>query len=242
MTYGRTDSNSVSLNLPITTSFVYDLAGNLLFDGSSAYAYDDENELTSITATNAWKSEFAYDGKLRRRTRKEYTWQSGAWVLTNEVRYIYDGNLVIQERDALNAPIVTYTRGKDLSGSFEGAGGIGGFLARTDDRAGTTAFYHSDRHGNVTMLINAQQVPIAKYLYDPFGNTLSSSGPLADANLHRFSSKEVHANSGLSYYLYRFYLPNMQRWLNRDPLKESCHAILRRQQSQQPTSPLSEKN
>jgi hypothetical protein len=68
----------------------------------------------------------------------------------------------------LNAPVVTYTRGNDLSGSFEDAGGIGGLLARTDDRAGTTAFYHADRLGNVTMLINAQQVPVAKYLYDPF--------------------------------------------------------------------------
>src|SRR5205085_3309695 len=101
--------------------------------------------------------------------------------------------------------VVTYTRGNDLSGSVEGAGGIGGLLARTDDRAGTTAFYHADRLGNVTILINALQVPVAKYLYDPFGNLLSATGPLAEANLYRFSSKETHVNSGLSYYLYRYY-------------------------------------
>jgi RHS repeat-associated protein len=39
---------------------------------------------------------------------------------------------------------------------------------------------------------------------------------LADANLYRFSSKELHANAGLVYYLYRFYEPGLQRWLNRD--------------------------
>lgn len=39
---------------------------------------------------------------------------------------VYDGMLVIQERDTNNAPLVTYTRGNDLSGSPQDAGGIGG--------------------------------------------------------------------------------------------------------------------
>jgi RHS repeat-associated protein len=47
------------------------------------------------------------------------------------------------------------------------------------------------------------------------------SGPLASANLYRFSSKEFHPNSGLIYYLYRSYDPNLQGWPNRDPLMES---------------------
>jgi RHS repeat-associated protein len=46
------------------------------------------------------------------------------------------------------------------------------------------------------------------------------SGPLASANAYRFSSKEWNANSGLYYYLYRFYDPKPQRWLNRDPIEE----------------------
>jgi RHS repeat-associated protein len=61
---------------------------------------------------------------------------------------------------------------------------------------------------------------VAKYLYDPFGNTLSMSGPLASANTYRFSSKEWNANSGLYYYLYRLYDPNLQRWPNRDPITD----------------------
>jgi hypothetical protein len=36
---------------------------------------------------------------------------------------------VIQERTTV--PTVSYTRGSDLSGSLEGAGGIGGLLARS---------------------------------------------------------------------------------------------------------------
>jgi RHS repeat-associated protein len=146
-------------------------------------------------------------------------------VQTNAVYYVYDGNLVIQERDLNNQPTTTYTRGKDLSGSLEGAGGIAGLLARTsqqyaDGPLAGNAFYHADANGNVTMLVNSSQAVVAKYLYDAFGNVLSASGLLANANRYQFSSKEKDLNSGLVNYLYRFYDPSFQRWLNRDPLGE----------------------
>jgi RHS repeat-associated protein len=86
--------------------------------------------------------------------------------------------------------------------------------------ASATAYYHADGNGNITCLIYPSQMIAAKYLYDPYGNTLAQYGSLADANIYRFSSKEWNANSGLYYYFYRFYDPNMQRWLNRDPLGE----------------------
>jgi len=68
--------------------------------------------------------------------------------------------------------------------------------------------------------VNSSQALAASYRYDPFGSTMSSSGTLASANIYRFSSKEIHVNSGMYYYLYRFYDPNLQRWLSRDPLAE----------------------
>jgi hypothetical protein len=40
-------------------------------------------------------------------------------------------------------------------------------------------------------------------------------------NLYRFSSKFLHPNSGLYYHGYRFYDPNVQRWLNRDPAADA---------------------
>jgi RHS repeat-associated protein len=141
---------------------------------------------------------------------------------------------VIQERDGLNLPAVIYTRGLDLSGTFEGAGGIGGLLAISDLKSSISSpshfYYHADGNGNVTMLVNAQQVVIARYLYDPFGNALGASGPSVNANLYRFSSKETHQNSGLVYYLYRYYDPGLERWLNRDPLTDdgfTMHHALR---------------
>ncbi len=109
----------------------------------------------------------------------------------------------------------------DLSGSLEGAGGIGGLLDRTDSTASgplATAYYHSDGNGNVTLLLDGAQNVAARYDYDPFGNTLALSGPLAAANVYRFSSKEVNPATGLYAFGERFYHPNLQRWLNRDSI------------------------
>jgi RHS repeat-associated protein len=128
-----------------------------------------------------------------------------------------------------------YTRGTDLSGSQQGAGGIGGLLARADNCLLLTfasipsahAYYHADGNGNVTALINSRQLAVAKYRYDPFGNVLSHSGPLAATNAYRSSSKEAHQMSGLIYYLYRFYDSHLQRWQNHDPISELGFELLR---------------
>jgi len=225
--YGRSDTNTVTAYLPATNTFYYDARGNLTNDGKRVFFYDDENQLTMVTVSNAWLSQFSYDGFMRRRIRKEHKCTGSAWSLTNEVRYVYDGRLVVQERDANNLALVSYTRGNDLSGSMQEAGGIGGLLARTDhstlnSQLSTSphAYYHADGNGNVTALVGTNGVMLARYHYDPYGTTLSASGPLAEANLYRFSSKEWHPNSGLIYYLYRYYDPVLQRWLNHDPLQE----------------------
>lgn len=212
--YGRTDTNTVTVNLTTTNTLVYDLNGNLRTNGTQVLEYDDENQLTSVTVSNAWRSEFVYDGKFRRRIRKEFTWAGAAWSLTNEVRYVYDGNVVIQERDANNLPTLTLTR----------TGGR--LLARTDHAAllaglsAAHAYFHSDGNANITALINTNQVIVARYAYDPFGKTLAIYGPLTAANLYRFSSQEFHQNSGLILFLRRAYEPSLQRFINRDPIAE----------------------
>jgi RHS repeat-associated protein len=224
--YGRQATNTATVSLSTSLTYQYDSNGNLTNDGLRSFAYDDENQLIQVWVPGQWFSQFTYDGKMRRRIRQEYAWQGSAWVQTNAIYYAYDGNLVLQERTAANLPSITFTRGKNLSGSLDGAGGIGGLLSMTlNATAGglsaNSLFYHCDGNGNVTMLLNPSQAIVGKYLYDAFGNTLSLSGSMANANLYRFSSKEWHPNSGLAYYLYRYYDPNLQRWANRDPLGDS---------------------
>src|SRR5207249_9669869 len=213
------------------SSFTYDDNGNLTYYGQTSgceryFTYDAENQLVSVQVPGYWYSTFTYDGRGRRGQRTEYTWSGGSWVCAQTVNYIYDGMRVIQERDNNgNTPLVSYTRGSDLSGSLGGAGGVVGLLARSHGYSSgswtTNNFYHADGGGNITYMVNTNQAMVATYRYDPYGNTISSSGALASLNLYRFSSKEVDPNytdSVLYYYGYRWYDPNLQRWLNRDPL------------------------
>ena len=205
------------------------------------YTYDAENQLASVATdtyytydTYRFKVEFGYDGQGRLRVRKDYTWSAGAWVLGTETRYVYDGMLLVQERNGANTPTVTYTRGRDLSGGYAGAGGIGGLLARSHGYSAgswsTHNCYHADGNGNVTALVNSAGTLQASYKYDPYGRWLSGSGSLTSANLMRFSSKpwvgfNGSTTAGLYAYGYRFYDPYLQRWVNRDPLGDSASAV-----------------
>jgi len=245
-------TNYVGAN-PVTTSYTVNSRNELTkvggadyhYDGNGnridiredlpLYEYDDENQLVTVEYNPGWRSEFSYDGRGRLRQRLEYSGAPGNWTLTATTRYVYDGMRVIQERNASNVPTVSYTRGTDLSGSLEGAGGIGGLLARSHGYSAgnwsTHNYYHADGNGNITYLVNSSQGLAAKYRYDPYGNTLSMSGTLASVNVYRFSSKELHINSGLYYYGFRWYDPITQRWPNRDPINEIGFKLLTRSRS-----------
>jgi RHS repeat-associated protein len=206
----------------------YDANGNLTNYAGITYAYDDENRLTLVSdeVNHTYRTSFKYDGLGRLRVQQPWMWLSGpkVWTPTYEQRSIYDGMREIQMRYG-DSPITSYTRGTDLSGSLEDAGGIGGLLGSSYNYSGgnwsTHYYFHADGNGNVTYLANSSQTQAAYYRYDAYGNTLSSGGTMVSQNLYRFSSKQIHAASGLYYYGYRFYDANLQRWLNRDPLGSS---------------------
>ena len=178
--YGVAVTNTFTLNLPSSMSMSFDNDGNLTNDGTRTFGYDSKNQLTNFFVAGQWQSSFVYDGLNRRRIVRDYSWSGRAWVLTNEVHYIYDGNSAIQERDINNNPLVTYTRGLDLSGDLWEAGGISGLLARTNTNGST--FYHSDGMGNVTTLMDGSENIVSRYLYNSFGKLLGQWGTLASAN------------------------------------------------------------
>ena len=96
-----------------------------------------------------------------------------------------------------------------------------------------TASYHYlyDANGNVGQLINAADGSIAAhYEYDPFGNLTAKSGPYADANPFRFSTKHFDADTGLYDFGLRDYSPVLGRWTGRDPIAELGNALLRDKQ------------
>lgn len=213
-----TVTNVSSVQLPTSVSFLYDADGNLTNDGWRSFSYDDQDRLTSITIPGQCQSVFFYDGLGRRRISRDFGW-NGAWVLTNEVHYIYDGKLVIQEWNTNNLVLASYDRGLDLSGSLQGAGGAGGLLARSDIKG--TIYYHSDAQGNVMALVDRYQTLEGRYLYDAYGNVIGKWGPYVDVNRYRYASMEYLPLYGVYNSYGRYYDPNLQRFLNRDPLGES---------------------
>jgi RHS repeat-associated protein len=137
-----------------------------------------------------------------------------------------------------DAALVTYTWGPDLSGTFGGAGGVGGLLGiskKTVPTANLSCLY--DGNGNITQLVDmATGDAKAHYEYDPFGNLIKSEGVsgLQTWNKFRFSTKQIEdellipttsSSAGVSpdlyYYGYRYYSPRLGRWINQDPIEEN---------------------
>ena len=111
-----------------------------------------------------------------------------------------------------------YIWGLDLSGTVQGAGGVGGLLAVL--RNGTPYFPCYDANGNVTDYVNANGIVVAHREYDPFGRTTIATGTLVRDLHFWFSTKYLDEESGLYYYGYRFYSPELMRFISRDLIEE----------------------
>jgi RHS repeat-associated protein len=114
----------------------------------------------------------------------------------------------------------------DLSGTIQGAGGVGGLLAVSEHTVeqtlpGVTTFYPTyDGNGNICEYLDGTGTSKAHYEYDAFGNVTFSSGDKAADFAYRFSTKPFDFITGWYYYLYRYYDPLTGRWPSRDPIGE----------------------
>jgi RHS repeat-associated protein len=127
----------------------------------------------------------------------------------------------------------TYAWGLDASGTLTGAGGVGGLLLtshHTPQADGgtqvTTLAPLYDFNGNVLVYADVATSTITHRMeYDPFGQELSLDTLLpgegaAEAPRFRFSTKYTDGETGLVYYGYRSYSPELGRWVSRDPIEE----------------------
>jgi RHS repeat-associated protein len=134
-------------------------------------------------------------------------------------RYVWDGQVLLAILDHTNGLVISFVRGLDLSGTIQGAGGVGGVLAVTFKTNGTH-FVCYDGNGNVTALTDASTgANSAVFEYGPFGEPLRVTGPAAGMPL-RFSTMYEDDVTGDRKYLFREYRPSLGRWLSRDPIEE----------------------
>ncbi len=191
--------------------------------------WDGENRLVDITSLASGPSasrkslQFAYDWQGRRYSKIVSNWTGSTWTRALHELYLYDGWNLLAALNGTNQAIVkSFLWGLDLSGSMQGAGGVGGLIAFASRQSPVGSYFVAyDGNGNVMALVDGSSGSLsARYEYDPFGQTIRCSGTLGTLNPVRFSSKHLDDETDLVYYGYRYLTPNAGKWLSRDPIGE----------------------
>jgi len=218
----------------------YDADGNMTNYNGMTYTWNGENRLVTVNPNNPSdgdkKVTFIYD-YMGRRIRKviarwyDYYFPMGShgydvWINQESYSFVYDGWNMIAEVDTIYSMGVPssatnmYVWGLDLSGSLQGAGGIGGLLSVTENSNYTKdqCFPAFDANGNITEYTDTNGTVVAHYEYNPFGGTTLSSGTKAYKFKFRFSTKYLDTETDLYYYGYRYYSTELGRWISRDPI------------------------
>jgi len=91
---------------------------------------------------------------------------------------------------------------------------------------GDLCYYITNLQGDVMSIVDAQGEVVAEYEYDPYGNILTATGPLADVNPLRYRGYVFDTESGLYYLQSRYYDPEMGRFINADALVSTGQGIL----------------
>jgi RHS repeat-associated protein len=220
-------SNALNQYIAITgvssVSPVHDADGNLTDNGELLFAYDGENRLAKVhrKSDGALIATYTYDDQSRR-VRKVTTMSAPQGA--HDRVFVWDGWNTIGELNHSaggGSALRYYGWGLDLSGSQQGAGGVGGLVLEFDVPAGEMYLPTYDGNGNVMKLVKASDRSVAaSYEYDPYGKVVGSTGAFATGNPWGFSTKYADAELGMLYYGFRYYSPGSGRWSSRDPIEE----------------------
>ncbi len=220
---------------PVQENFTFDSAGRTKTDAFWTYTWDNPGRLKRMDrnparlrepGSTAEVVEYDYDSDGRR-TQKTRTVTYQDRVQVERSRVLWAGWLPILEERSRDGRIL-YKRwfqwGADLSGTLDGAGGIGGLVAIIEEKPGEpsrTLLPVQDGLGNVTAVLDsASGNVIARYDFGPYGEPLGEYGE-TDVCPFRWQTKWFDEESEHYYFGYRYYSPRLGRWLSRDPLGEA---------------------
>ena len=217
----RTSMNRPAVNLPSpnpVSNTSYNEANQMLTFNNKIMTYDENGNMTSVTngcgtTTYTWDvrnrligiagykpdctpltASFKYDA-LSRRIEKTITGEA--------IQYLYDGLDIVQEIEN-SIVIVNYIRTLNIDEP----------LARIESN-GTVRYYQTDALGSVITLTDENGNARTTYAYDPYGN-VTVSGDSSD-NPFQYTGRE-NDGTGLHYYRFRYYSPELQRFISEDPI------------------------
>jgi RHS repeat-associated protein len=185
-------------------SYTYDFNGNTLTKadstGTTQYAWDFENRLTSVTLPNGGVAvSFRYD-LFGRRVQKSST--------NGTTNYLYDGL----------DPVANAIERLDGNGTI-----LSRFVQnRTDEHlaqvaSGAVSYYEQDGLDSTSSLSDATGGLAQSYAYNTFGNLLTSAGIID--NPFQYTGRDFDPETGIYYYRARYYDSSIGRFISEDPIR-----------------------
>jgi RHS repeat-associated protein len=181
--------------------YTYDANGNTLSkrngSGTTSYAWDFENRLTSVTQPAGGVISFKYD-PFGRRIQKSST--------SGTTTYVYDGDNITEELTGSTGTLgERYTYGPGIDEPLVG------------QRQPQIYFYEADGLGSITSLTTPAGAVAATYTYNSFGFQTNGTGNAT--NWFRYTARELDSDTGLYFYRARYYDPMAGRFLSEDPIR-----------------------
>lgn len=216
----------------VVESYEYDGAGRMVQDDEWHYSWNGMGHLTTMLRKLGTSNEpgltvefltFTHDSDGRRVKKLRVRKYASLPDKTEGSAILWDGWLPMFEDRVVDGVVLPRRRfvwGLDITGTLGGAGGIGGLLA-IEEQGGRILLPIHDGLGNITRVVDkASGSIVAEYAYGPYGEMVGQSGDV-NACPFRYQSKYYDAETGLSYFGFRYYSAKLGRWISRDPLGES---------------------
>jgi RHS repeat-associated protein len=198
--YSYNSSNELTTTPSI--SYTYDNNGNTLSKTSSGavtqYIWDFENRLRSVALPGTGgTATFKYD-PFGRRIQKSFA-QGSTTTTTN---YVYDGSNSIEEVDQNANLLARYTQADSVDEPL------------AEVHSGTVSYYEQDGLGSVTSTSSSGSSLANTYIYDSFGNLMTSGG--VAINPFQYTGRDYDLETSLRYYRARYYDSGAGRFLSED--------------------------
>ena len=163
-------------------------------------------------SSNVVKKElyYVYDGLGRRIKRQLIDYENPS--LSNERRFYYDRDQIVEERNENNQVVTRYMNGTGVDDPLLliNASGVYG--------------YTKDGLGSVKELVKLdQQIPHQRYSYSSYGMTTEALEVVTPdkkpiENRYAYTGRELEHETGLYYYRARYYDPELGRFISEDPI------------------------
>ena len=204
------------------TTYTYNALNQLTAETGVTYQYDDAGNLISVTSgTKSTLYAYNAENKLIRATVQE-----GNSVAVEEYEYDYAGNRtvkksendytyylndvssgltqVLAELDSNGNEKCYYTRGAEII---------------SQERNGAISYYLTDGHGSVRQLTDSTGAVTDTYVYDAWGNLISSTGNTENSYL--YCGEQLDSTTGLYYLRARYMNPTTGTFITMDTYQGS---------------------